>query len=100
MKAFSHITGGGLLENIPRVLPNHLKVELDSSQWRVPPVFGWLARTGNVDEDEMARTFNCGIGGALIVNSKEVDEVLEMIQRNGETAWKIGFVKPCHQGGM
>lgn len=68
VKAFAHITGGGLVENIPRVLPKNLAVEIDATKWIIPKVFPWLAAVGGINESEMLRTFNCGIGGILITN--------------------------------
>jgi len=66
VKGMSHITGGGLLENIPRVIPQGLKMELDESAWELPPVFQWLRDKGNIDPRSMLRTFNCGVGFVLI----------------------------------
>ncbi|CAG9774100.1 unnamed protein product [Ceutorhynchus assimilis] len=85
VKAFAHITGGGLTENIPRVLPDHLAVELDAETWKIPPVFSWLATAGGINEPEMLRTFNCGIGGILITNPKHGQEILDLIQSDGAT---------------
>lgn len=99
MKAFSHITGGGLSENIPRVLPENVKVELDASQWTVPAVFGWLSQSGNIDEQEMSRTFNCGIGAVLIVKAENANEIQSLIEVNSETVWRIGSVKSCSKNG-
>src|SRR5262249_61597019 len=62
VKAFAHITGGGLVENIPRVLPDGVRAQLDAARWKLPEVFRWLARSGRIPADELARTFNCGIG--------------------------------------
>lgn len=72
VKALAHITGGGLLENIPRVLPAHLGVQINAITWNIPPIFGWLAAKGNVADQEMLRTFNCGIGMILILPRGEI----------------------------
>lgn len=85
VKAFAHITGGGLIENIPRILPKHLAVELNAKNWTIPNVFPWLAAIGGINETEMVRTFNCGVGGVLIVKSEDVKEILAMIQSYGAT---------------
>ncbi|XP_056641474.1 trifunctional purine biosynthetic protein adenosine-3 isoform X2 [Diorhabda sublineata] len=85
VKAFGHITGGGLLENIPRILPDEVAVELDAAQWSIPTVFSWLATAGGVHQLEMLRTFNCGIGGVLIVSGVNVEEILGIVKEEGAT---------------
>jgi phosphoribosylformylglycinamidine cyclo-ligase len=90
-KALAHITGGGLLENIPRVLPEGLAAELDSKRWPIPPVFGWLPSTG-ISAREMHRTFNCGIGMVVIVAPEDADETLRILRASGEQAWAIGTI--------
>lgn len=95
VKAFAHITGGGLLENIPRVLPQKFGVDLDASTWRVPKVFSWLQQEGELSEEEMARTFNCGIGAALVVSKDQAEQVLHDVRRRQEEAWVIGSVVAC-----
>ena len=92
IKALAHITGGGLTENIPRVLPDGLGVRLDAATWTMPPVFIWLAAAGGVATAEMARTFNCGIGMAVIVDPDRADDAIGILQREGETANVIGKV--------
>ena len=91
VKAFAHITGGGLLENIPRVLPKDLAVELDATAWPIPPVFGWIAGAGGVNETEMLRTFNCGLGGILIVSPSDLNHARSMI--TDDNAYIVGTVK-------
>ncbi|KAK7093982.1 trifunctional purine biosynthetic protein adenosine-3-like [Littorina saxatilis] len=94
VKAFAHITGGGLVENVPRVLPDNLEIRLDAKSWTIPPVFGWIADAGNVSQEEMARTFNCGIGGVLIVSKTHVEEIVDRLNAAGEKASVIGVVEP------
>ncbi|XP_053379386.1 trifunctional purine biosynthetic protein adenosine-3-like [Mercenaria mercenaria] len=93
VKAFAHITGGGLIENIPRILPDGHRVRLDASKWNMPPVFGWLSEKGNIPESEMAKTFNCGIGAVLIVDQSLASQIVEQLSSNGETAAVIGSVE-------
>ncbi|XP_022082566.1 trifunctional purine biosynthetic protein adenosine-3-like [Acanthaster planci] len=98
IKAFAHITGGGLLDNIPRILPKTLAVQLDANKWSVPPVFGWISSCGRIGEEEMARTFNCGIGGVVVVPGDDVDRVIQMVTDEGEKAWDIGRVVAASPG--
>ncbi len=86
------------MENIPRVLPKNLAVQLDANKWTIPPVFGWVSKCGGVGEEEMARTFNCGVGAALVVKGTEGDNVIAAIEALGETAWCIGKVVEKSQG--
>ncbi|XP_038657560.1 trifunctional purine biosynthetic protein adenosine-3 [Scyliorhinus canicula] len=97
VKAYAHITGGGLLENIPRVLPEKLGVTLDASCWKIPEIFSWLQRHGALSEEEMARTFNCGLGAVLIVAEEKAENVLQSVKRHYE-AWPIGKVVPHKTG--
>ncbi|CAB3361816.1 Hypothetical predicted protein [Cloeon dipterum] len=97
VKAFAHITGGGLLENIPRVLPKNLAVALDASKWTITPVFPWLAAAGQVNEQEMLRTFNCGVGGILIVSPAEKSSVLNALKK--EECVEVGVVRSKSAGG-
>ncbi|HEX7030565.1 MAG TPA: phosphoribosylformylglycinamidine cyclo-ligase [Gammaproteobacteria bacterium] len=90
--ALAHITGGGLLENIPRVIPDGLGVRLDSQAWRMPVVFDWLRETGNIARREMYRTFNCGIGMTVIADANDADAVVTALRESGETANVIGRV--------
>lgn len=92
VKGMAHITGGGLLENIPRVLPVGTGVVLDATAWQAPPVFRWLAQAGNIEAMEMARTYNCGIGMIVIVAADNVDAVTQSLKASGETVFRIGAV--------
>jgi len=94
INAIAHITGGGLVENIPRVLPDHLSARIDLSSWQLTPVFTWLQQTGNVEQLEMLRTFNCGVGMVLAVDAEQERDCLERLDALGETAWVIGDVIP------
>jgi len=92
LKGLSHITGGGFLENIPRVLPSGAGCYIDVRAWELPQVFKWLMKEGKVQPLEMARTFNNGIGMILIVDPNKVDEVIEVIQALGEQVYRVGEV--------
>ncbi|KAM9766798.1 trifunctional purine biosynthetic protein adenosine-3 isoform 2-T2 [Menidia menidia] len=97
VKAYAHITGGGLLENIPRVLPQELAVDLDASRWRIPPVFSWLHKEGGLSEEEMARTFNCGLGAVLVVAPADAQRVQRHIEGQ-EGVWTVGCVRRRQPG--
>lgn len=97
VNALAHITGGGLLENIPRVLPDGLGVVLRPSAWAPLPVFGWLAETGGIAWEEMARTFNCGIGMALVVDPDQADTLAHALRQSGEKVIPIGEVVEINQ---
>lgn len=88
----AHITGGGLLENIPRVLPNGTKAKINPNSWEIPRVFTWLQEKGGVEVHEMLRTFNCGVGMVVCVADNDVDEALALLKAEGETAWCIGYI--------
>ncbi len=90
--ALAHITGGGLLENIPRVIPEGLGVRFDASSWELPAVFRWLQENGNIAAREMHRTFNCGIGMTVIVDAANADATVTLLRELGEDAWRIGEV--------
>ncbi|HKV96521.1 MAG TPA: phosphoribosylformylglycinamidine cyclo-ligase [Gammaproteobacteria bacterium] len=98
LHALAHITGGGLLENIPRVLPAGLGVELNSKSWPRPPIFDWLAREGNIAEREMYRTFNMGLGMVLCVAPADAERILARLKRADEPAWRIGEVRAGRTG--
>jgi len=89
----AHITGGGITDNVTRVLGPGCHAVIDSSRWTRPPVFDWLKETGVVEESEMLRTFNCGIGMILIVDPVDVESAIASLKRSGEQAWEIGHVE-------
>ena len=92
-KGMSHITGGGLVENIPRCLPENTKAVLDNSAWPRPEIFSWLQREGGVAEGEMHRTFNCGIGFVVIVSAADADQATQVLQAQGQTVYRIGRIE-------
>ncbi len=94
VKALAHITGGGLVENVPRVLPTHLAAKVDLAAVPVPPVFGWLAAAGPVAEREMIRTFNCGIGMVVVVDAPQVADVWRALESGGERVVELGRIVP------
>lgn len=92
VKGMAHITGGGLIENLPRILPAHTSVVLHKNTWTMPPLFHWLQQLGNIDEAEMLRVFNCGIGMAIVVSADQADAVMQHLHAAGETVWRIGEI--------
>jgi len=90
--AIAHITGGGLTENLPRVLPADAKAMLNVASWRRPAIFQWLQQRGNVADAEMWRTFNCGVGLVVCVAPDAVDTALELLRASGETVWRLGEI--------
>ena len=90
--ALAHITGGGLLENIPRVLPENCVAQIRKNSWKQPKIFQWIQENGNVEEEEMLRTFNCGIGMVVIVKAADADQTIQHLNKQGETAFLIGQI--------
>ena len=95
--ALAHITGGGLTENLPRVLPSYSQAEIDSNSWEWPTVFDWLQQQGNVKQEEMVRTFNCGVGMVVVVSAEDADQAIDTLNQQGETAWKLGTINHSEQ---
>jgi phosphoribosylformylglycinamidine cyclo-ligase len=93
LHALAHITGGGLLENIPRVMPNNTQAVIDASAWQMPEIFSWLQQNGNVETNEMYRTFNCGIGMVLCIAAVDVNQTLKLLHDAGEEAFLLGSIE-------
>jgi len=98
VNALSHITGGGLLENLPRVLPEGTRARIDVNSWEMPPVFRWLREAGNIDRREMYRTFNCGLGMVVCVPADAADTALETLRQLGEDAFVVGSIEAAVEG--
>ncbi|MBT3701377.1 MAG: phosphoribosylformylglycinamidine cyclo-ligase [Alphaproteobacteria bacterium] len=96
--AFAHITGGGLLENIPRVLPDGLTAHIDGKSWTIPNLFGWLALRGGIENQELARTFNLGIGMIAVVSADEEAAARAVLEAAGETVYRVGEIRPTQAG--
>ena len=92
VKGLAHITGGGLTENIPRILHGGLHAEIDVSSWQPGPVFDWLAVSGRISIDEMRRTFNCGVGMIVVTDAADVEATIRNLQESGERAWRVGAI--------
>ncbi len=92
VKGLAHITGGGITENVPRVLSGALDAEIDTNSWSRGPLFDWLATTGNIDIVEMRRTFNCGVGMVVMVDENAASKTIKVLQEHGESAWQIGRI--------
>ena len=98
VKGMAHITGGGLVENIPRILPEGLAAVLKRSAWDMPELFGWLQQQGKITDCEMHRVFNCGIGMALIISNEHVEAVMKELRNAGEIVWHIGAIQRRGEG--
>ena len=90
VKALAHITGGGLTENLPRVLSEGFSADIDLDRWELPPLFRWLQGLGDVSEEEMLRTFNCGVGMVLVCSAGAEAQICQQLERAGERVWKLG----------
>jgi phosphoribosylformylglycinamidine cyclo-ligase len=98
VKGIAHITGGGLVENVPRVLPENVYAALFSATWPRPPLFDWLQQEGGVEDHEMHRVFNCGIGMVVIVAQEDADRTMKLLTEAGETVYRIGSIEPRKEG--
>jgi len=98
IKGMAHITGGGLTENIPRVLPDNVTAAIDGNSWEAPTVFSWLQHNGQIDDQEMARTFNCGIGMVVIVAREHAAIASQFLRDAGEAVFTIGEIRPRQSG--
>lgn len=92
IKALAHITGGGLIENVPRVLPPGTKAEIDATAWSLPPIFGWLKELAKIDGHELSRVFNCGIGMVAVVAANDAEDAMTILRTGGETVCSIGRI--------
>ena len=91
--ALAHITGGGLLENLPRVMPENTQATIQRSSWTQPAVFDWLQEQGNIEATEMYRTFNCGIGMVAVVDAADADNTIALLKEQGIEASQIGIIE-------
>ena len=91
--AISHITGGGLLENLPRVMPANTSANIDTNSWNRPAVFDWIQENGNVEYEEMHRTLNCGIGMVVVVDADDQEKAIDLLTAAGETVSVIGKIE-------
>lgn len=94
IKGMAHITGGGISENVPRILPDNTVAAIDAYSWSMPALFQWLQQAGNVTTQEMYRTFNCGIGMVIIVDATETEAIKQFLQQQGETVYQLGYIRP------
>ena len=98
VKGMAHITGGGITENIPRVLPAGLTAEINANSWELPALFKWLQTQGNIADNEMYKTFNCGVGMAIIVSQENAVEAQKVLAAKGETVYQIGLIRAQNAG--
>ena len=100
IKGMAHITGGGLSENIPRVLPDGLTAHIDVSKWDLPPIFKWMKELGKLENSDLARTLNCGLGMIVICDAKQVETIKKSLEGTGETVYKIGEITKQKQSDI
>ncbi|MCF7529678.1 phosphoribosylformylglycinamidine cyclo-ligase [Neisseria lisongii] len=93
IKGMAHITGGGITENVPRILPPNTVAQIDAASWALPKLFQWLQQAGNVETQEMYRTFNCGIGMVVVVAAEDADAVQAFLSEAGETVYRLGKIR-------
>ncbi|BAL25740.1 phosphoribosylformylglycinamidine cyclo-ligase [Azoarcus sp. KH32C] len=98
VKGMAHITGGGLTENVPRILAENLTAKIDAASWTLPPLFQWLKQEGNVDDQEMYRVFNCGVGMVVIVSAEQADVAVANLEAAGETVYRLGRIEARAEG--
>jgi len=98
VKGMAHITGGGITENVPRVLPEGLTAEIKKGSWDMPALFTWLQAQGNVAESEMHKTFNCGIGMVVIIAKEQASAAMALLKAEGEQVFEIGHIRTQHAG--
>jgi len=98
VKGMAHITGGGITENVPRVLPAGLTAEISANSWALPPLFQWLQKQGNIADKEMYKTFNCGIGMVVIVAQADAAEAKKVLEAKGETVYQVGKIRAQNAG--
>jgi phosphoribosylaminoimidazole synthetase len=99
IKGMAHITGGGITENVPRMLPNHLTAEFDAKSWSVPPVLAWLKKTGCVEKNEFARVWNTGLGMVIVVAKEKAEGVRKVLESEGEKVFEVGVLQKREDEG-
>lgn len=99
VKGLAHITGGGLVDNVPRVLGDTLAARIERRAWVMPPLFGWLQTQGQISDEELFRVFNCGIGMAIVVDPGDASRAVQLLEAAGETVWRIGRIEARVAGG-
>jgi len=92
VRGLAHITGGGIVDNVPRILPARLAAHIERAAWKMPPLFHWLKEKGGIEDDEFYRVFNCGIGMVIVVRDADAGKALKLLAAAGETAWRIGHI--------
>ncbi|MGR9107050.1 MAG: phosphoribosylformylglycinamidine cyclo-ligase [Gammaproteobacteria bacterium] len=94
-RGLAHITGGGITENLPRIIPDYKAAVIDLKSWSIPPVFSWIQEKGAIEDAEMLRTFNCGIGMIVCIRSEDESAAVRCLEESGETVYRIGYIRDC-----